>query len=176
MRSVFVLALLGVIFATIAIVVRSGMLARKNPGQPINSAMREAFGVQELPARDATVIAQKYPGARETPAGLRFLVRKAGTGTETPQPGQTVSVHYEATFLDGTKFDNSYDKGRGPFNFTYGTGAVILGWDDALATMKRGEKRTLIVTYWLAYGEKGIRGKIEPKATLIFELELLDFK
>ena len=176
MRSVFVLALLGVIFATIAIVVRSGMLARKNPGQPINSAMREAFGVQELPARDATVIAQKYQGARETPAGLRFLVRKAGTGTETPQPGQTVSVHYEATFLDGTKFDNSYDKGRGPFNFTYGTGAVILGWDDALATMKRGEKRTLIVPYWLAYGEKGIRGKIEPKATLIFELELLDFK
>ena len=176
MRSVFVLALLGVIFATIAIVVRSGMLARKNPGQPINSAMREAFGVQELPARDATVIAQKYPGARETPAGLRFLVRKAGTGTETPQHGQTVSVHYEATFLDGTKFDNSYDKGRGPFNFTYGTGAVILGWDDALATMKRGEKRTLIVPYWLAYGEKGIRGKIEPKATLIFELELLDFK
>ena len=176
MRSVFVLALLGVIFATIAIVVRSGMLARKNPGQPINSAMREAFGVQELPALDATVIAQKYPGARETPAGLRFLVRKAGTGTETPQPGQTVSVHYEATFLDGTKFDNSYDKGRGPFNFTYGTGAVILGWDDALATMKRGEKRTLIVPYWLAYGEKGIRGKIEPKATLIFELELLDFK
>ena len=176
MRSVFVLALLGVIFATIAIVVRSGMLARKNPGQPINSAMREAFGVQELPARDATVIAQKYPGARETPAGLRFLVRKAGTGTETPQHGQTVSVHYEATFLDGTKFDNSYDKGRGPFNFTYGTGAVILGWDDAIATMKRGEKRTLIVPYWLAYGEKGIRGKIEPKATLIFELELLDFK
>ena len=85
-------------------------------------------------------------------------------------------MHYEATFLDGTKFDNSYDKGRGPFNFTYGTGAVILGWDDALATMKRGEKRTLIVPYWLAYGEKGIRGKIEPKATLIFELELLDFK
>ena len=176
MRSVFVLALLGVIFATIAIVVRSGMLARKNPGQPINSAMREAFCVQELPARDATVIAQKYPGARETPAGLRFLVRKAGTGTETPQPGQTVSVHYEATFLDGTKFDNSYDNGRGPFNFTYGTGAVILGWDYALATMKRGEKRTLIVPYWLAYGEKGIRGKIEPKATLIFELELLYFK
>jgi FKBP-type peptidyl-prolyl cis-trans isomerase len=176
MRSVVVRALLGVIFATIAIVVRSGMLLRKDPGQPINSAMREAFGVQELPSRDATVIAQKYPGTRDTAAGLRYLVRKAGTGTETPQPGQTVSVHYEATFLDGTKFDSSYDKGRGPFNFTYGTGAVILGWDDALSTMKRGEKRTLIVPYWLAYGEKGIRGKVQPKATLIFELELLDFK
>ncbi|HEY0966029.1 MAG TPA: FKBP-type peptidyl-prolyl cis-trans isomerase [Opitutaceae bacterium] len=176
MRSVFVLALLGVVFATIAIVVRSGMLARKNPGQPINSAMREAYGVQELPARDATVIAQKYPGARSTPSGLRYIVREAGTGTETPKPGQIVSVHYEATFLDGTKFDSSYDKGKGPFNFTYGTGAVILGWDDALSTMKRGEKRTLIVPYWLAYGEKGIRGKIQPKATLIFELELIDIK
>jgi len=176
MRSVFVLALLGVTFATIAIVVRSGMLARKNPGQPINSAMREAYGVQELPARDLTVIAQKYPGARDTPSGLRYIVRQAGTGTETPKQGQTVSVHYEATFLDGTKFDSSYDKDRGPFNFTYGTGAVILGWDDALSTMKRGEKRTLIVPYWLAYGEKGIRGKIQPKATLIFELELIDFK
>lgn len=176
MRSFFLLALLGVTLVTIALVVRSGMLARKNPGLPINAAMREALGTQELPARDATVISQRYPGARITPSGLRFLVRQAGTGTETPQVGQTVSVHYNATFLDGTKFDNSYDKGLGPLNFIYGTGAVILGWDEAISTMKRGEKRTIIVPYWLAYGEKGIRGKIEPKATLIFDLELIDFK
>lgn len=176
MRNVFILALLGVALATVAIVVRSGLLARKNPGQPINSAMREALGTQLLPERDAMVIAQRYPGARETPNGLRYIVRNAGTGEATPKRGQIVSVHYEGWFLDGTRFDSSYDKGQGPFNFPVGAGAVILGWDEALLTMKKGEKRTLIIPYWLAYGEKGIRGKIEPKATLIFDLELLDFK
>jgi FKBP-type peptidyl-prolyl cis-trans isomerase len=176
MRSIFVLALLGVALITVAIVVRSGAYGRRDPGLPINSAMREALGTQLLPDRDAMVIAQRFPGARETPRGLRYLIRSAGTGDETPQRGQWVTAHYDAWFLDGTSFDSSRQKDLGPLNFQVGAGNVIAGWDEAFLTMKRGEKRTLIIPYWLAYGEKGIRGRIPPKATLIFDVELLDFR
>jgi len=62
---------------------------------------------------------------------------------------------------------------EGPYNFRIGEGTVIAGWDEGVMTMKPGEKRTLIVPYWLAYGEKGIRGKIPPHATLVFDIELL---
>lgn len=176
MRSFFILALLGIALGTVAFVVRSGTLARKDPGLPINSAMREALGVQLLPERDAMVIAQRFPGARETPRGLRYLILTPGVGDTTPQRGQWVTVHYDASFLDGTPFDSSRTKEQGPLNFQAGAGKVIAGWDEAILTMKKGERRTLIVPYWLAYGEKGIRGKIPPKATLIFDVELIDFR
>lgn len=176
MRSFFILSLLGVVLITIALAVRSGAYGRKDPGQPINSAMREALNQNFLPDRDAMVIAQQFPGARETPMGLRYLILEAGTGEATPQNGQLVSVHYEAWFLDGTPFDSSRDKDLGPFNFHIGAGKVIPGWEEGIRTMKKGEKRKLIIPYWLAYGEKGIRGKIDPRATLIFDVELIDFR
>ncbi len=106
------------------------------------------------------------------PDGLRYIVRQPGSGP-TPQKGQIVTVHYEGRFLDGEKvFDTSANR-EGPFNFRLGQGAVIAGWDLGVADMKVGEKRTLIVPYWLAYGEKGIRGHIQPHATLVFDIELL---
>lgn len=175
MRSVFVLLLLGLALATVALVVRTGILARSNPGRPINSAMREALGQSVLPEKDAALLAQQFPDAIVTPNGLRYIVRAPGTGESHPQNGAVVTVNYDARFLDGTKFDASADHG-GPFNFVLGTGRVIPGWDDAFRTMKKGEKRTLIIPYWLGYGEKGIRGKIPAKATLVFEVELLDWR
>jgi FKBP-type peptidyl-prolyl cis-trans isomerase len=170
MRSFFILALLAVILATIAISVRSGIFARKDPGKPINSAMRAALETPQFSTEDAMIIAKQYPNARKTESGLLYVVHAPGEGP-TPFKGQIVSVHYTGTFLNGQKFDSSHDRGA-PFNFQVGFGRVIIGWDEAFGAMKKGEKRTLIVPYWLGYGEKG-RGKIPPRATLIFEVELL---
>lgn len=84
-------------------------------------------------------------------------------------------VHYEGRLLDGTVFDSSYKRGS-PFTFRLGLGSVIAGWDEAFLSMTKGEKRTLIVPHWLAYGEKGRPPKIPPNATLIFEVELIDWR
>ena len=177
MRSFLVLLLLGVILGTIALVVRSGLLARKDPGRPINSAMREALAAKspQWSEAEAALLARDFANARETKTGMRYFVRALGTGDETPKPGQWVSAHYEGRLFDGTKFDSSYDRNQGPFNFQVGLGKVIAGWDEAFLGMKRGEKRTLAIPYWLAYGERGAGGKIPPKAGLIFQVELIDF-
>ncbi len=177
MRNVLYLFLLGVILLTIALVVRSGMLARKEPGRPINSAMREAMA-EEAPQwseADTTVIRAKYATAHRLHSGLLYVVTDPGTGNATPRIGQEVTVHYDGRLLDGTPFDSSRKRGA-PYTFRLGTGAVIQGWDDALLTMKKGEKRTLIVPYWLGYGEKGSPPKIPGKATLVFEVELIDWR
>lgn len=178
MRSFFVLILLGVVLASIALVVRSGMMARKNPGEPINAAMRVALGEngQQWSERDTQLIAQHYNGASDTPSGLRYLIRQPGTGEATPKRGQVVTVNYEGRFLDGEKVFDSSATHEGPFNFRVGEGVVIAGWDEGIMTMKKGEKRTLIIPYWLAYGEKGIAGKIPRHATLVFDIELLKFE
>lgn len=177
MRSFLYLALLGVVLVTIAIVVRSGLLLRKDPGQPINRAMRQALdeqGTPELPPADADVIRQRYPTATHTPSGLMFVVRAPGTG-ETPKVGDQVIAHYDGRLLDGTPFDSSY-RDNTPLTFRVGTGAVIKGWDEAFLTMRKGEKRTLIVPHWLAYGVTGRPPRIPPRATLVFEVELIDFR
>ncbi len=178
MRSFFYLLLLGVILLTIAIVVRSGMLARKDPGRPINSAMREALeqeGTPEFSGVDIDIIRHKYPTAHRTSSGLLYVVRAPGSGKELPRVGQEVIAQYDGRLLDGTPFDSSYTSGV-PFTFRVGTGAVIKGWDEAFLTMHKGEKRTLIVPYWLGYGLVGRPPKIPPRATLVFEVELIDFR
>jgi len=177
MRSFIYLLLLGVILLTIAFVVRSGMLARKDPGRPINSAMREALvneGTPELSPVDADVIRHKYPNAQHSRTGLLHVLRAPGTG-ETPRIGDEVIAHYDGRLLDGTPFDSSYTRGV-PFTFRLGTGSVIKGWDEAFLLMKKGEKRTLIVPYWLAYGIEGRPPTIPPRATLVFEVELIDYR
>jgi peptidylprolyl isomerase len=110
-----------------------------------------------------------------TPSGLKYRDEVVGTGA-APKSGQSVSVHYTG-WLDengkpGKKFDSSRDRGQ-PFSFPLGQGRVISGWDEGVATMKVGGRRTLIIPPDLGYGARGAGGAIPPGATLIFDVELL---
>jgi cyclophilin family peptidyl-prolyl cis-trans isomerase/FKBP-type peptidyl-prolyl cis-trans isomerase len=117
-------------------------------------------------------IEQRWPSARISDTGLRSVVLEPGSGTTSPRYGQRVTVHYRAERLNGLIFDSSYQRGQ-PATFEIGT--VIDGWNEALISMKRGEKRILIVAPELAYGERGYPGVIPPNEFLVFEVELLDF-
>jgi FKBP-type peptidyl-prolyl cis-trans isomerase len=176
MRSFVYLVLLGAILLTLAIAVRSGIYARKKPEEPINSAMRAALAETspQLTTEDALLIGRKFPTAYTMPSGLMYIARDPGTGSATPRIGNTVVANYEGRLLDGTPFDSSYKHGA-PLTFRVGVGKVIKGWDEALLTMKRGSKRTLIIPYWLGYGDTGMPPMIPPRATLVFEVELVDF-
>lgn len=109
-----------------------------------------------------------------TDSGLKYYDLVEGTGA-TPTQGQTVVVHYTGWLEDGTQFDSSVESGQ-PFSFALGTGSVIPGWDEGVATMKVGGKRQLVVPAALGYGESGAGGVIPPGATLIFEVELLEIQ
>ncbi|AUN98237.1 FKBP-type peptidyl-prolyl cis-trans isomerase [Bacteriovorax stolpii] len=97
-----------------------------------------------------------------------------GEGLE-PSKGALVFAHYEGFLEDGTKFDSSHEKGK-PFQFVFGVGRVIKGWDQGLVGMKVGGKRTLHVPAHLAYGERQIGAFIKPHSNLIFHIELLEVR
>ena len=123
-------------------------------------------------------IAQTAGKTMTTPTGLQITDIKVGTGA-TPKTGQTCVMHYTGWLYQngakGQKFDSSVDRGQ-PFEFPIGTRRVIAGWDEGVATMKVGGKRTLIIPPQLGYGERGAGGVIPPNATLIFDVELLGIK
>ena len=113
-----------------------------------------------------------------TPSGLQYTDNVVGDGAEA-KAGQHVTVHYTGWLYNdgeqGAKFDSSRDR-NDPFAFSLGAGQVIKGWDEAFLTMKKGEKRTLIIPYWLGYGVSGKPPTIPPRGTLVFEVELVDFR
>jgi len=134
--------------------------------------------VMALAAAPLTSRTARAAGETTTPSGLRIIDVKPGTGP-VPKAGQTVTVNYTGwLFVDGKKgkkFDSSLDRNE-PFSFPLGQGQVIKGWDEGLATMHVGGKRTLIIPPDLGYGASGAGGDIPPGATLIFDVELLSVK
>lgn len=109
------------------------------------------------------------------PDGLKYTDTKVGDGAEA-QKGLFIEVQYTGwLYKNGTKgaeFDSSAKAGK-PFAFKLGAGQVIPGWDEGVAGMKIGGKRTLIIPPELAYGAKGAGGVIPPNATLMFDVELV---
>jgi FKBP-type peptidyl-prolyl cis-trans isomerase FkpA len=113
-----------------------------------------------------------------TASGLKYIDEQEGSGA-VAAAGQTVTVHYTGWLYDetkpgnkGNKFDSSKDR-NDPFKFGLGAGRVIKGWDEGVAGMKVGGKRTLIIPAELGYGARGAGGVIPPNATLMFEVDLL---
>jgi FKBP-type peptidyl-prolyl cis-trans isomerase FklB len=136
---------------------------------------------QEIRAKEATqnktegeaflAANKEKPGVQTLPDGLQYLVITNGSGP-MPGAGDTVTVNYRGTLIDGTEFDSSYKRGQ-PAQFP--VGGVIRGWTEALEKMPVGSKWKLFIPSDLAYGERGNRG-IPPNSTLIFDVELLSTK
>ncbi len=134
-----------------------------------NQRAKELAGMEE----ELNIISEQWPDAVSTPTGLKYVVVAEGTG-DSPTKGQTVTVHYTGKLLNGKKFDSSVDRGQ-PIDFPVGRGQVIQGWEEALLSMKKGEKRVLIIPPDLGYGPSG-RGPIPPNAFMIFDVELINFQ
>lgn len=138
---------------------------------PITVSLAATIGGTLLPAN-----AQSTKGhIVTTPSGLTITDTEEGTGP-SPQIGQICVMHYTGWLYEngakGRKFDSSVDRGQ-PFEFPIGTGRVIKGWDEGVASMKVGGKRTLVIPPELGYGARGAGGVIPPNATLVFDVELL---
>jgi len=129
-------------------------------------------------AAPSGVAAQTAGKTMTTASGLQIIDNTVGTGA-APKPGQICVMHYTGWLYEGgkkgKKFDSSVDRNE-PFEFPIGQRKVIAGWDEGVATMKVGGKRTLIIPPALGYGARGAGGVIPPNATLMFDVELLDVK
>jgi len=132
--------------------------ARQQAAQD-NLTSGETFLVENGKQKDVTTL----------PGGLQYKVITAGSGA-SPQRTDQVTVHYRGTLIDGTEFDSSYRRNQPA---TFRVDRVIPGWTEGLQLMQEGGKWQLFIPAKLAYGEKGSGARIPPKATLIFEVELL---
>ncbi len=118
-------------------------------------------------------IASVTNGMKKTKNGLYYSILEPGIGN-SPLKGDKVSVHYKGSLTDGTVFDSSYQRNE-PITFSLGVGQVIAGWDEGIMLLNKGSKAKFVIPSNLAYGSQGAGGIIPPNATLIFEVELIEF-
>jgi peptidylprolyl isomerase len=141
-------------------------------------ALAAALVSLSIESSQSTAMAQAKGKIMTTASGLQIEDSVVGTGA-TPAKGQTCVMHYTGWLYEngvkGKKFDSSVDRNE-PFEFPIGMSRVIKGWDEGVATMKVGGKRTLIIPPEMGYGARGAGGVIPPNATLVFDVELLGVK
>lgn len=129
---------------------------------------------EKLSPEDLELVQKKWPEAKKTGTGLRYVIVKQGEG-DLAKPGDLVSVLYRGSLLDGKIFDEAQDPAM-PFTFRLGRNQVIQGWDQGLQLLKKGGKMLLIVPSELAYGSRGNGPEIPRNAALMFEIDLVDLK
>ena len=164
-------------------VARSATIVQGKQGSTVEIVLY-ANGTQENVSVDvatgeitSATVMPRFPGEpvtgswTETGSGLKYFDIKVGSGG-APAKTSTVKVHYSGWLVDGTKFDSSRDPGRTPAEFPLNR--VIAGWTEGVSGMKIGGKRKLVIPFNLAYGTQGRAPVIPPKATLIFDIELLE--
>jgi peptidyl-prolyl cis-trans isomerase A (cyclophilin A) len=160
-------------------IIRKGSEAKAFKGKDLfQKQMQEIAGKQMQESANAKqgildFAKSKHATAEQTASGLAYVIEKQGTGN-TPQKGQTVSVHYTGMLKDGTRFDSSYDRNQ-PISFPVGLNVTIPGFEEGIMLLAKGGKATLYIPYFLAYGERAM-GPIPSKADLIFEIELVEIK
>lgn len=134
------------------------------------AAEREQMAEENLKAGQAFLAQNKErDGVVETPSGLQYEVKEAGTGKQ-PKDTDTVVVHYRGTLIDGTEFDSSFSRGE---PVTFPVNGVIQGWREVLPLMKEGAEWRVYIPSELAYGSRGAGQDIPPNSTLVFDIELL---
>ncbi|MGO3183477.1 MAG: peptidylprolyl isomerase [Aequorivita sp.] len=128
----------------------------------------------DIKQKEEDEIKKVSEGFDRTDSGLLYKMIVKGSGKKA-EKGKTVSVHYKGTLTDGTEFDSSY-KRKQPIDFPLGKGHVIEGWDEGIQLLQVGDKARFVIPSHLAYGDRGAGGVIPPRATLIFDVELMDVK
>jgi FKBP-type peptidyl-prolyl cis-trans isomerase len=129
---------------------------------------------EKLPPEDLEIVEQRWPDAKKTFTGLRYIIMAPGDAKgPSPVSGMMVSVAYKGMLLNGKVFDEQTD--RTPLRVRIARGNLIDGWEEALQKMHRGEKWLLIVPPELAYGAQGKPPVIKRYTTLVFEMQLVDF-
>lgn len=160
-------------------ILRKGKGAKNFDAPKVFNEMRSNWAAiqkkkdEEAAAAQEKMISEKFGETKQTASGLKYVMKNDGVG-ENPKKGQTVSVHYTGTLMNGKKFDSSVDRGK-PIEFALGTGQVIPGWDEGIAMLKPGGKAVFIIPPTLAYGARQV-GPIPPNSTLVFEVELVEIK
>lgn len=154
---------------------RHGEAAKSWNAQDAFKAFNANGEAREKAAKEAAAkaLVTLTQGMEKTESGLYYKITKEGIG-DTPPKGSQVSVHYKGTLIDGTVFDSSYQRNQ-PIDFSVGVGQVIPGWDEGIMLLNKGAAARFVIPSHMAYGAQGAGGVIPPNATLIFEVELVNF-
>jgi peptidylprolyl isomerase len=153
---------------------KSGSMTEQSTSAKVTTPAPAAASTATAPAAPALPGLPGTGKVHKLASGLQYDDLVVGSG-KMAEAGMNVSLNYRGFLMDGTPFDNSYDRGE-PLKFQVAGGQMIQGFDEGVRGMRIGGKRKIVVPWAMAYGEAGRPPVIPPKADLVFDLELLDVK